>query len=198
MVKEVYDASATPTTLTAAQKAMADYFKDVPGYSPGGTYVALMSQAIENTKLTLDMGAITYVKVGLAIHEASIVLFTNKYQFNLIRPVTYIRTYIDPNWSTYVPTPNHPEFPSGHSTTGGGALTMMSNIFGEDFHITLHTYDYLNYPARSYTSFTQLSNEISDSRFYGGLHYRATLAKSTEQGKKVAENILANVKFLKE
>jgi len=43
-----------------------------------------------------------------------------------------------------------------------------------------------------------LSNEISDSRFYGGLHYRATLAKSTEQGKKVAQNILNTVKFLKE
>ena len=94
--------------------------------------------------------------------------------------------------------PNHPEFPSGHSTTGGAVLTMMSQIFGEDFHITLHTYDYLNYPPRSYTSFTQLSNEISDSRFYGGLHCRATLAKSTEQGKKIAQNILDQVKFLKE
>ena len=198
MVKEVYDASATPTTLTAAQKAMADYFKDVPGYTPGGTYVALMSQALDNTKPTLDIAALTYVKVGLAIFDASTVLFTNKYQFNIIRPVTYIRAYINPNWSTYIPTPNHPEFPSGHSTTGGAALTMMSNIFGEDFHITLHTYDYLNYPPRSYTSFTQLSNEISDSRFYGGLHYRATLVKSTEQGKKVAENILNTVKFLKE
>ena len=198
MVKEVYDASATPTTLTTAQKAMADYFKDVPGYTPGGTYVALMSQSLDLTKPTLDMAALTYVKVGLAMHDAGIVLFTNKYQFNLIRPVTYIRTYIDPNWSTYIPTPNHPEFPSGHSTTGGAVLGMMSNIFGEDFHITLHTYDYLNYPPRSYTSFTQLSNEISDSRFYGGLHYRATLEKSTEQGEKVAENILARVKFLKD
>ncbi|HEX6170453.1 MAG TPA: vanadium-dependent haloperoxidase, partial [Chitinophagaceae bacterium] len=198
MVKEVYDASATPTTLTTDQKAMADYFKDVPGYTPGGTYVALMSQALDITKPTLDLAALTYVKVGLAMHDAGIVLFTNKYQFNLIRPVTYIRAYIDPNWSTYIPTPNHPEFPSGHSTTGGGVLTMMSNMFGEDFHITLHTYDYLNYPARSYTSFTQLSNEISDSRLYGGLHYRATLDKSTVQGKKVAQNILNKVKFLKD
>jgi membrane-associated phospholipid phosphatase len=87
----------------------------------------------------LDIAALTYVKVGLAIFDASTVLFTNKYQFNIIRPVTYIKAYIDPNWSTYIPTPNHPEFPSGHSTTGGAALTMMSNIFGEDFHITLHT-----------------------------------------------------------
>jgi hypothetical protein len=194
----VYDASATSTTLTDGQKKMVDYFKDVPGYTPGGTYVALMSQALDNTKPTLDIAALTYVKVGLAIFDASTVLFTNKYQFNIIRPVTYIRAYIDPTWSTYIPTPNHPEFPSGHSTTGGAALTMMRNMFGEDFHITLHTYDYLNYPPRSYTSFTQLSNEISDSRFYGGLHYRATLTKSTEQGKKVAENILNTVKFLKE
>jgi hypothetical protein len=198
MVKAVYDASATPTTLTAGQKAMADYFKDIPGYTPGGTYLALMTQALDNTKPTLDLAALTYVKVGLAQHDAGIILFTDKYQFNLIRPLTYIRTHIDANWNTYIPTPNHPEFPSGHSTTGGGVLTMMSNIFGEDFHFTLHTYDYLNYPSRSYTSFTQLSNEISDSRFYGGLHYRATLDKSTEQGKKVAHNILNTVKFLKD
>ena len=198
MVKEVYDASATPTTLTAEQKAMADYFKDVPGYAPGGTYVALMSQALDNTKPSLDKAALTYVKVGLAQHDAGIILFTDKYQFNTIRPVTYIRAYIDPNWSTYIPTPNHPEFPSGHSTTGGAVLTMMSKIFGENFHITLHTYDYLNYPSRSYTSFTQLLNEISDSRLYGGLHYRATLEKSEAQGEKVAKNILRKIKFLKD
>ena len=195
MVKQVYDASLT---LTTGQKAMADYFKDVPGYTPGGTYVALMSQALEITKPTLDMAALTYVKVGLAQHDAGILLLTNKYVFNTIRPLTYIRTYIDPNWSTYIPTPNHPEFPSGHSTSGGAILSMMSSIFGEDFHITLHTYDYLNYPSRSYTSFTQLLNEISDSRFYGGLHFKATLDKSIAQGKKVTQNILANVKFLKE
>jgi PAP2 superfamily len=195
MAKKVYDASLA---LTADQKAMADYFKDVPGYSPGGTYVALMSQALGITKPTLDKAALTYVKVGLAGHDAGIILFTNKYRFNLIRPVTYIRAYIDPNWSTYIPTPNHPEFPSGHSTTGGAVLTMMSKIFGEDFHITLHTYDYLNYPSRSYTGFTQLLKEISDSRLYGGLHYRATLEKSEAQGKKVARNILRKIKFLKE
>jgi hypothetical protein len=144
------------------------------------------------------MAALTYVKVGLATRDASTILFRNKYVFNLIRPVTYIKAYIDATWSTYIPTPNHPEFPSGHSTSGGAILEMMRTIFGEDFHITLHTYDYLLYPPRSYTSFTQLSNDISDSRFYSGLHYRATLDKSTAQGKKVADNILRQVKFLKE
>lgn len=195
MVKEVYDAVKA---ITPDQKAMADYFKDIPGFTPGGTYVALMAQVLDKVKPSLAKAALTYVKVGLAQHDAGVVLFTNKYHFNLIRPVTYIRNYIDPNWSTVIPTPNHPEFPSGHSTTGGAVIGMLSNIFGNDFHITLHTYDYLNYPPRSYTSFTQLLKEISASRFYGGLHYRPTLDKSEKQGKKVAENILKNIKFLKE
>jgi hypothetical protein len=195
MVRQVYDASLT---LTANQKALCDYYKDVPGYTPGGTYVALMAQALDITKPTLDMAALTYVKVGLAQCDAGIILFTDKYKFNLIRPVTYIHAYIDPNWTSYVPTPNHPEFPSGHSTTGGAVITMMSQIFGENFHITLHTYDYLNYPPRTYNSFTQLLNEISDSRLLGGLHYRATLDKSMDQGRKIAQNILATIKFLKE
>ena len=194
MVKQVYTASLT---LTTEQKAMCDYFKDIPGFTPGGTYVALMGQAMEIAGQKLDMAALTYAAVGLATCDATTVLFTDKYKFNLVRPVTYIRAYIDPNWSTYVPTPNHPEFPSGHSTSAGAILTVMSVIFGENFHFTLHTYDYLNYPPRSYTSFTQLANEISDSRFYGGLHYRATLDKSLNQGKKVAQNILAKIKFQK-
>ena len=194
MVKEIYDASLV---LTADQKAMADYFKDNPGYSPGGGFVSILLQALNRTKPTLDKAALTYVQVGLAQNDATILLFTDKYIFNTMRPVTYIRAYINPSWNTYIPTPNHPEFPSGHATTNGAVLTMMSNAFGEHFPMTLHTYDYLGYPSRSYETFTQMGREMADSRFYGGLHYRPTCEKSLKQGRKVAENILSKVKFMK-
>ena len=195
MVKEVYDISLT---LTADQKALADYFKDNPGYGAGGTYVAAFVQALNIAQFTLDKAAVAYAKVGLGQHDATIVLFVNKYIFNVMRPVTYIRLYINPAWNTYIPTPNHPEFPSGHATITGGALTMMSNVFGEKFPITLHTYDYLNYPPRSYSTFTQMGLDIANSRIYGGIHYRLTCERSIVQGKKVAENILSTIKFLKE
>jgi PAP2 superfamily len=195
MVKEVYDASLV---LTADQKAMADYFKDNPGYGAGGTYVAAFVQALNIAQFKLDMAALAYAKVGLGQHDATIILFVNKYTYNVMRPVTYIRLYINPAWNTYIPTPNHPEFPSGHATITGGALTMMSNVFGEKFPITLHTYDYLNYPPRSYSTFTQMGLDIANSRIYGGIHYRPTCERSIAQGKKVAENILSTIKFLKE
>ncbi len=194
MVKNVYDISQT---LTSGQKASADYFKDNPGYSAGGTYVALLSQALTQSHPSLDMAALTYAKVGIAHHDATIVLLTDKYIFLVIRPVTYIRAVIDPTWNTYIPTPNHPEFPSGHATTNGAVITMMSNMFGENYSITLHTYDYLGYPPRHYDSFTEMSDDISNSRIYGGLHYTATCEKSFQQGKKVAENVLSMVHFKK-
>ena len=141
MVKEVYDASLV---LTTDQKAMADYFKDNPGYGPGGGFVWVLQEALRIAQPTLDQAAITYAKVGMAQHDVTIVLFTSKYTFNVIRPVTYIRAYINPAWNTYIGTPNHPEFPSGHATTNGAVVTMLNNSFGENFPITLHTYDYLN------------------------------------------------------
>jgi membrane-associated phospholipid phosphatase len=195
MVKEVYDVSLT---LTAEQKALADYFKDNPGYGAGGTYVAAFVQALTLAQFTLDKAAVAYAKVGMGQHDATIVLFINKYIFNVMRPITYIRSYINPLWNTYIPTPNHPEFPSGHATITGGTLTMMSNVFGEKFPMTLHTYDYLGYPSRSYSTFTQMGLDIANSRIYGGLHYRLTCERSIAQGTKVSQNILNTIKFLKE
>jgi hypothetical protein len=203
MVKEVYDAR---NGITPTQAAMSDYFKDNPGYGPGGGFVWILQEAIGIAQLTLDQAAVAYAKVGMAQNDATIALFTDKYKFLTIRPITYIRRYINPTWNTYIPTPNHPEFPSGHATTNGAVLEMMRNVFGDHFPMTLHTYDYLNilpstlnmYPPRHYETFTQMGLDMADSRFYGGLHYKETCIKSIAQGKKVANNILNTVHFLKE
>ena len=115
-----------------------------------------------------------------------------------MRPVTYIQTVMGyPGWTTVIPTPNHPEFPSGHAVTNSAVIEMLKNMFGENFQLTLHTYDYLGLPSRSYNSFDEMGKEMSDSRVYGGLHYQATCDKSRLQGKKVGQNILSTVKFLK-
>ena len=192
MVKKVYDVSLA---LTTDQKAMADYFKDNPGYGPGGGFVWVLQEAFRISNPMLDQAAITYAKVGMALHDVSIVLFTSKYTFNVMRPVTYIRANITAAWNTYIPGPNHPEFPSGHATTNGAVITMLTNSFGENFPMTLHTYDYLGYAPRHYNTFTEMGTDMADSRVYGGLHYVETQEKSLVQGKKVAQNILNNIKF---
>jgi hypothetical protein len=195
MVKDVYDKSLV---LTPDQLAMAVYHRDAPGYPGGGHFVAILSQVLNKAQPALDVAALTYAKVGLSQHDASIILFTGKYNYKTMRPVTYIQTVMGhAGWSTAIPTPNHPEFPSGHAVTNSAVIVMLNNMFGENFPLTLRTYDYLNLPARSYNSFDEMGKEMSDSRIYGGLHYQATCDKSRLQGKKVGQNILSTVKFLK-
>ena len=196
MVKDVYDKSLV---LTNEQKAMAVYHRDAPGYPGGGHFVSILSQVLSKAQPALDIAALTYAKVGLAQNDATIVLFTAKYSYNTVRPITYIRNVMGHiTWQPHIPTPNHPEFPSGHATTNSAVLGMMTNVFGENFELTLHTYDYLGLPARSYNSFDEMGKEMADSRVYGGIHYQSTCDNSLLQGKKVCENILGTVKFLKE
>jgi len=195
MVKDVYDKSLA---LTPAQLASAVYFRDNPGYPGGGGFISILSQIFDTEKPMLDQAALAYAKVGLAQHEATVILFVQKYIYNTVRPITYIRTVMNqPNWNTAIPTPNHPEFPSGHATINGAVTEMMSMIWGSNYSMTLHTYDYQNLPPRHYNNFAEMSRDMADSRVYGGLHYQATADKSLVQGKQIAHNILSSIEFLK-
>ena len=43
-----------------------------------------------------------------------------------------------------------------------------------------------------------MGKEMGDSRVFGGIHYQASCDKGRWLGEKVTQNILSNVKFVKE
>jgi len=196
MAKDVYDKSLV---LTPDQIAMAIYHRDAPGYPGGGHFVAILSQVISKAQPALDIAALAYAKVGLGQHDASTICFVNKYKYNQVRPITYIQNVMGyTTWTPVIPTPNHPEFPSAHAVNNSAVVEMLTDVFGDNFKFTLHTYDYLGFPARSYNSFYEMGKEMADSRVFGGIHYQASCDKGLRQGKKVARNILRRIKFLKD
>jgi len=196
MVKDVYDKSQN---LTPAQTAMAIYHRDAPGYPGGGHFVAVLAQVLTKAETTLDIASLAYAKVGIGAHDASTICFVNKYTYNLVRPINYIRNVMQHgSWNAVFNTPGHPEFPSAHAVFGTAVATMLTDVLGDNFQFELHTYDYLGLPARSYNSFFEMSKEMADSRVFAGIHYQASCDKGRWLGEKVAENILATVKFLKE
>jgi hypothetical protein len=196
MVKDVYDRSQV---LTPEQTAMAIYHRDAPGYPGGGQFVAILSQVIQKAGVMLDIAALAYAKQGIIVHEATIILFTQKYSYNLVRPITYIRSVMgQPGWLGLFNTPGHPEFPAGHAVTGATVAGALTDVFGDNFQFDNHTYDYLGLPARHYNSFNDMAIEMANSRVYGGIHYQATCDKSRWLGSKVAQNVLGKVKFLKD
>lgn len=196
MVKDVYDKSQS---LTPEQTAMAIYHRDAPGYPGGGHFVAVLSQVFTLAQPKLDVAALAYVKTGIATYNAITICFTQKYTYNLVRPITYIRNVMGyTSWLALFNTPGHPEFPSAHAVNGGAIGKMLTDVFGDNFHFTLRTYDYLGLPARSYNSFYEMGKEMADSRVYAGIHYQASCDKGRQLGEAVSNNILSRIKFLKD
>jgi len=200
MVKDVYDRSLV---LTPEQTASAIFHRDAPGYPGGGTLVAMLAQALQQSSATLDKAALAYAKLGIGSHDAILNCFIKKYttNLNLVRPITYIRNVMGHSaWNALFNTPGHPEFPSAHAVNGGVISVMLTNVLGENFNLTLDHYSYLvpSLPARHYNSFDELGKELGDSRVFGGIHYQASCDKGFWLGKKVSDNILTKVKFLKE
>ncbi len=196
MVKDVYDKSQA---LTPAQTAMALYHRDAPGYPGGGHFVAILSQVLVKAGSMLDIAALAYAKTGIASFDATTICFVKKYTYNLERPITYIRREMgQPGWNALFNTPGHPEFPSAHAVNSAAIATALTDVLGDNFQFTLHTYDYLGLPARSYNSFNEMAKEMADSRVFAGIHYQASCDKGIWLGNKVGQNILSKLKFLKD
>jgi hypothetical protein len=196
MVKEVFDISQT---LTSEQTATALYFRDNPGFQSGTHYTSIFSQLMNTEKPQLDFYALAHAKTGIALAESMIDCWKIKYQVLLDRPVRYIRNVLGhPTWSPLLPTPGHPDFPAGHSQNGGAFATVFTNLFGDNYQFTLHTYDNLGMAPRPYNSFDELAIDVGRSRVYAGIHYTYSCEEGRKQGKRIATNILTILKFKKE
>jgi hypothetical protein len=170
---EVYTVGVS---LTALQKTIADYWADNAAVSgtPPGHWIAIVSQISRNDSLSLTRSAEAYARVGIAVHDAFIVCWNQKYVFNLQRPVTYINDNIDASWLPYIATPGFPTYTSGHSTQSGAAATVLTDMFGtKRFTDTTHT-DHGLTPAqspRTFNSFNEAAAEAAISRLFGGIHF---------------------------
>jgi hypothetical protein len=192
MVKQVYDLSQN---LNDGQKAMAAFWKDIPGVSSPGHWLSILRQVISKHEVSLDVAALSYALTGSAINDALITCFQTKYHFNLVRPITYIREVMGhETWAAYIPTPAHPEYVSAHASLSAAAGAVLEEIFGNAGQFTDHTYDYLGFTARTYTSYAAIAEEAGLSRLYAGIHYMPSITAGLEQGRKVADNIFSNRK----
>lgn len=188
MVKKVYDASQV---LTPDQTNMAFYWRDVPGVSSPGHWVSILLQTLQQHNTSMAKAALAYALSGAAANDALISCFQVKYQYNLVRPVTYIQEVMGyTTWSATLSTPAHPEYPSAHSALSGGVAAVLESFFPQVHHITDRTYEYMNYAARSYSSFTDIAKEAGQSRLYGGIHYQQSIDLGLLQGQKTGNNVL--------
>ena len=171
---------------------IAEYWDDGAGYSgtPSGHFFTMAMELVKKESQPLDVALELYVKLGVAVNEAFIEAFKLKYTYNFIRPITYIQRYIDPSFNTRIASPPFPEFPSGHSFQSGAATEVMKSIFGDKIEIIDSTHANrtdIDGSPRTYFSLTEMSEEISISRLYGGIHFKESLDVSLFFGRKIGQ-----------
>jgi membrane-associated phospholipid phosphatase len=108
---------------------------------------------------------------------------------NLLRPVTYLQTQVDPAWQPQLVTPPFPEHPSGHSVQSGAAFTVLADLFGNPYRFTDHTHDTRGLPARSFHPFGQAAREAAISRLYGGIHFGPAVELGLAQGRRIGRAV---------
>ena len=194
MVEEVYNISQS---LTARDSITVRFWGDLAGqYNGPQHFTNVATQIIEKEKLPLFEAAMAYAKHGIAMSDAIIVVFKTKYAYNLLRPITYIRSVMaHPTWNSVIATPPHPEYTSAHAVVMKAAAVVLENIFGTNYTFTDNTFT-STYGARTYASLSQYADEGTWSRVLGGLHYRQSADIGLQQGKKLGDLVNA-IKFKK-
>ncbi|QWX83211.1 vanadium-dependent haloperoxidase [Cellulophaga sp. HaHaR_3_176] len=166
--------------------------------TPGAHWIGITKIASRKTNADFDKTVFAYTKTSIAIVDAFISCWDEKYRSNLIRPETLINKYIDENWKPVLQTPPFPEYTSGHSVVSGAASTALTSVFGENFAFDDDTEVLFGLPIRSFKSFDQAADEAAISRMYGGIHYRAAVEVGVVQGRKIGklvdENLSMNTK----
>ncbi len=168
--KLVYDVGRA---LTEEQRQTVLYWADNAGQTgtPVGHWLAIGSQLVNQLRLPAERAAEVFVLVTLAQADAFIAIWHEKYRSSSIRPVTYIRRYLDASWTPAIITPPFPEYPSGHSGQSVAAATVLTELLGQ-VAFEDSTNLALGHPVRRYRSFRKAADEAAESRLYAGIHFR--------------------------
>jgi hypothetical protein len=146
--------------------------------------------------LDTSAAAHAFALVNIAAADAAIACWDAKFAFNFWRPITAIRaadtdgnplTSADPEWVPLMPTPNFPEFTSGHTAISGAMATMLGLLFGDDpglaFTVTSPTNPGF---TRTWSTFSAGIDEVVDARVWTGFHFRSSDVAGAQLGRQVA------------
>lgn len=164
--------------------------------TPGAHWIGITKIACKKSDYAFDDTVYAYTKTSIAIADAFISCWDEKYRSNLIRPETLINEYIDDSWKPVLQTPPFPEYVSGHSVASGAAAIALTDIFGDNFAFDDDTELPYGLPVRSFSSFNEASDEAAISRIYGGIHYRVAIEVGLDQGRDLGKFVVENVDMI--
>lgn len=161
--------------------------------TPAGHWVSIISECVKDKNIQPGKLSFIYALSTIAMADAFIITWKNKYKSNFIRPVTYINTHFDTKWTSYMETPSFPEYPSGHSTISSTCSYILTQLLGSKVSFVDKSQMPYAGTIRSYKSFDHAAREAGTSRYYGGIHYLNAINDGYRQGQMIGGYIWKKV-----
>jgi membrane-associated phospholipid phosphatase len=191
--KDALEVFTTTRDLTPEQQTIARFWSDDPMLSPTppGHWIAIALQVLDRDHVGLDKSADVLARLGVTLADSFIGCWETKFQYDLLRPVTYIRRTMDKKWESPINTPPFPEYPSGHSTQSAAAAVVLTAFFGDNFAFEDATHAADGLKPRAFKSFWAAAEEAGISRLYGGIHFRTAITRGLDQGRCIGAHAVA-------
>ncbi len=179
---------------------ITEYWADDPfaTCTPTGHTFNIIKQMCAEANATLEKTAVAFGMMGVAENDAFISCWKSKYDYVLIRPVSYIQQYIDASFTTVIGTPPFPAYTSGHSAEIGAGTKVMIALFAEangDYTFTDLSQVQYGFTARSFDNLYDMAEECALSRYYGGIHYTFDNVKGLELGFGVGDAVVNDINW---
>jgi hypothetical protein len=198
--KEAMFVYNTVQNNSSEQIEIAKYWADDPfaTCTPAGHTFAILTQILQEERVSLSKASVAFARMGIAENDAFIACWKGKYDYVLIRPVSYIQRYIDPSFKTVIGTPPFPAYTSGHSCEIGAGARILTDLFTDGsgyYPFTDYSQLQFGFAARSFQNFNQMADECANSRLYGGIHYTFDNEKGLQVGKAIGDNVNKEIKW---
>lgn len=138
-----------------------------------GDWVYILNKYMKEAKIPLMTQLKVRDAVGMAIVDATIAAFDTKYSYLIKRPSMF-----DSSLKTYIDTPNHPSFPSAHSTVSFAVLEVLQYYLPEN-----------------QLEWQKLAEEAGMSRILAGIHFPIDHQAGKKLGKKIGQAILLRTAY---
>jgi hypothetical protein len=194
---ELYEIGALVSpTRTDEQTQIALFWRA----SPTALWNPILRQAIASRPLDLSSTARTIALFYLAASDAGVACWNAKYHFNFWRPEPAINrgdedgnaaTAGDPAWHPRIPTPPHPEYPSGHTSNSAAMAGVLEAIFGDAPGFVIEATSSQNVGfIRHWQTFSEGVQEVINARVYSGIHFRNSDEVGAQLGDEIARFVI--------
>lgn len=164
----------------AGQQVLTDEYRELAWYwhadvgtvTPAGLWFeTAITMALVN-KLDEMQTASLLAHLGVAMHDAAVACWYNKYLYGFQRPEQWMAE-VEPAWQPVLPTPPHPSYPSGHAAFSSAAANLLMVTFP-------HHKDLL----------VERAADATRSRIIGGVHWMMDGMQGMALGRDVVRYVL--------